>query len=85
MKTTDLIEGGLVVSPKREQRRRQGISRDAYVRHTGSLLVTHKPNIVDALDVKEGEASLFRPEDRNYTLVGRIQMGEWPCVAMAGG
>jgi len=42
-------------------------------------LITHKPNIVDVfgkdwLDVKEGEASIFRPENGNYKLVARVAM-----------
>jgi hypothetical protein len=47
------------------------------------ILITHKPNIIDALgkewfDVKEGEASIFKPEGDRYRLVARIQMEEWP-------
>ena len=49
-------------------------------------MVTHKPNIVDALgkdwfDVKEGEASIFRPENGRYTLVARVQMADWSRLA----
>jgi len=48
----------------------------------------HRPNIVDALgkdwfDVKEGEASLFRPENGSYKLIARVQMEEWPHIAAA--
>jgi hypothetical protein len=55
---------------------------------TNTLLVTHKPNIVDALgkdwaEVKEGEASIFRPANGNYTLVARVQMDDWPRLAAA--
>jgi hypothetical protein len=44
---------------------------------------SHKPNIIDALgndwfDVKEGEASIFKPEDGKYRLVARVQMEDWP-------
>src|SRR5262245_24395800 len=47
------------------------------------FLITHKPNIIDALgkgwfDVKEGEASIFKPEDGKYRLVARVQMEDWP-------
>ena len=50
---------------------------------TNTILVTHKPNIVDALgkdwaEVAEGEASIFRPANGNYRLVARAQMDEWP-------
>jgi hypothetical protein len=55
---------------------------------TNTILITHKPNIIDALgkdwfDVKEGEASLFRPENGSYKLLARVQMGEWPRIAAA--
>src|SRR5947208_2583536 len=29
-------------------------------------------------DVKEGEASIFKPEDGKYRLVARVQMEDWP-------
>jgi hypothetical protein len=52
------------------------------------ILVTHKPNIVDALgkdwfEVKEGEASIFKPEGRKYRLLARVQMEDWPKMAAA--
>jgi hypothetical protein len=55
---------------------------------TNTILITHKPNIVDALgkdwfDVKEGEASIFRPENGSYKLIARVQMEEWPHLAAA--
>jgi len=55
---------------------------------TNTVLVTHTPNIVDALgkdwaEVKEGEASIFRPANGNYTLVARVQIDEWPRIAAA--
>jgi len=55
---------------------------------TNTVLVTHKTNIVDALgkdwvEVKEGEASIFRPANGNYTLFARVQMDEWPRIAAA--
>ena len=55
---------------------------------TNTILVTHKANIVDALgkdwaEVAEGEASIFRPANGNYTLVARVQMDEWPRIAAA--
>jgi hypothetical protein len=28
--------------------------------------------------VKEGEASIFKPEDGKYRLVARMQMEDWP-------
>jgi phosphohistidine phosphatase SixA len=55
---------------------------------TNTIIVTHKPNVVEALgkdwsEVKEGEASVFRPTNGNYTLVARVQMDEWPRIAVA--
>ena len=55
---------------------------------TNTILITHKPNIVDALgeelaDIKEGEAAIFRPHSGSYRLIARVQMDEWPHIAMA--
>lgn len=55
---------------------------------TNTVLITHKPNIIDALgkdwfDVKEGEASIFRPENSRYTLVVRVQLADWSRIATA--
>jgi phosphohistidine phosphatase SixA len=91
-KTTDLTEGGLVVSPNENNRRIEAFRtmlRMSPKPGTNTLLVTHKPNIVDALgkdwfDVKEGEASLFRPEEGNFKLIARVQMDQWPHIAIAG-
>ena len=52
------------------------------------ILITHKPNIVDALgkdwfDVREGEASIFKPEGGKYRLIARVQMDDWPKIAAA--
>ena len=85
-KTTDLTEGGLVVSPDENSRRAAALRRMlAQVPEKGknTFLITHKPNIIDALgkdwfDVKEGEASIFKPEDGKYRLVARVQMEDWP-------
>jgi hypothetical protein len=34
-------------------------------------------------DVKEGEASIFGPENGSYELVARVQMDEWSRIAAA--
>jgi broad specificity phosphatase PhoE len=88
-KTTDITEGGLVVSPNENIRRAAALRKMlgiAPLPGTNTILITHKPNIVDALgqdwfDVKEGEASVFRPENGSYTLIARIQMDQWPSIA----
>jgi len=87
--TADLSEGGLVVSPDENNRRAKAL-RDMLAKApaTGKniILITHKPNIVDALgkdwfDVREGEASIFKPEGGKYRLIARVQMDDWPKIA----
>jgi phosphohistidine phosphatase SixA len=88
-KTADLTEGGLVVSPNENNRRAEALRKMLGVEPklgTDTVVITHKPNIIDALgkdwfDVKEGEASIFRPENGSYHLVARVQMDEWSRLA----
>jgi hypothetical protein len=90
-KTADVTEGGLVVSPNENNRRAEAFRKMLGTSPNpgaNSILITHKPNIVDALgkdwfDVKEGEASIFRPENGAFKLVARVQMDEWPNIALA--
>ena len=90
-KTADITEGGLVVSPNENNRRTKAFHEllgTAPTPGTNTILVTHKPNIIDALgkdwfDVKEGEASIFRPENGSYKLIARVQMEDWPLLAAA--
>jgi hypothetical protein len=90
-KTADLTEGGLVVSPNENNRRIEAFHKmvgTAPKLGTNTILITRKPNIVDTLgkdwfDVREGEASLFRPENGSYKLFARVQMDEWPRIALA--
>ena len=90
-KTTDLTEGGLIVSPNEPNRRADAFRKMIATppkAHTVTILITHQPNIVAALgkdwfDTKEGEASIFRPADGGYKLVARVQMDEWPRIAAA--
>ena len=90
-KTADITEGGLVVSPNENNRRIQAFRKllgTAPRAGTNTILITHKPNIVDALgkdwfDVKEGEASVFRPDNGSYKLIARVQMEEWPRITAA--
>jgi phosphohistidine phosphatase SixA len=89
-KTVDLTEGGLVVSPNENNRRIEAFHKmlgTAPKPGTNTVLITHKPNILDALgkdwfDVKEGEASIFRPENGSYKLIARVQMDEWSRIAV---
>ena len=54
---------------------------------TNVIVVTHKPNIVDAFgkdwfDVREGEASVFKPDGSGgYKFIVRIQANEWSKLA----
>jgi phosphohistidine phosphatase SixA len=90
-KTADLTEGGLVVSPNENTRRIEAFRKmlgTSPTPGTNTILITHKPNIVDGLgkdwfDVKEGEASVFRHENNGYALVARIPMDAWPAIALA--
>lgn len=84
--TLDLTEGGLVVSPNENNRRAQALRAlvgSAPDPGTNTLIVTHKPNILDAFgkdwfDIKEGEASIFKPDaNGKYVLVARVQIGQW--------
>jgi broad specificity phosphatase PhoE len=90
-KTADLTEGGLVVSPNENNRRIEAFHKmlgTAPKPGTNTILITHKPNIVDALgkdwfDVTEGEASIFRPENGSYKLIARVQMDQWSRILAA--
>ena len=82
----DVTEGGLVVSPNENSRRAQALRALVATMPdpgTNTLIVTHKPNVIDALgkdwfEVKEGEASIFRPDTSGkYSLVGRVQIDQW--------
>lgn len=88
-KSIDLTEGGLVVSPNENNRRAVAFRKlvsSPPADGSNTVIVTHKPNIIDAFgkdwfDVKEGEASIFRPDGVGQTLVARLQMGEWARIA----
>ena len=84
--TLDVTEGGQVVSPNENNRRAQALRAmvaTAPEPGTNTLIVTHKPNVLDALgkdwfEIKEGEASIFTPDGSGkYALIGRVQIGQW--------
>lgn len=88
--TADISEGGLVVTPIENDRRTEAMRRLAATppaKGMNTLVVSHKPNILDAFgkdwfDVREGEASIFRPDGAGkFVLVGRVQAGEWAELA----
>jgi broad specificity phosphatase PhoE len=91
-KSTDLTEGGLVVSPIENARRAAALKKLVETPPAAGstvIVVTHKPNIIDALgkdwfEVREGEASIFRPQQGDGTvLVARVLIEEWPAIAAA--
>jgi phosphohistidine phosphatase SixA/plastocyanin len=90
--TPDLTEGGLVVSPTENARRAKalrGMASTTPDAGVNTLIVTHKPNILDAFgedwfESKEGEASVFKPDSSNgLVLVARVQAADW--IKAAGG
>jgi broad specificity phosphatase PhoE len=84
--TLDLTEGGLVVTPIENDRRADALRKMAATPPNdgkNTLVVTHKPNIIDAFgkdwfEVKEGEASIFRPNGAGKAIpIARVQAIEW--------
>jgi phosphohistidine phosphatase SixA len=84
--TIEITEGGLVVSPIDNDRRAEAFRKLAGTMPEpgkNTLIVTHKPNIMDAFgkdwfDVREGEASVFRPDGSGKAvLVERVQAIDW--------
>ena len=84
--TPDVSEGGLVVSPNENNRRAQALRTIAATppaAGTNTLVVTHKPNILDAFgkdwfEIKEGEASIFKPDGKGaFTLIARVPIDQW--------
>lgn len=83
--TIDLVEVGQVSTPI-ENNQRIGALRTmtATVPPAGTnvVIVTHRPNILDAygrdwFDVREAEASIFKPDGKGYQLVARVQANDW--------
>ena len=90
--TLDVTEGGLVVTPIENDRRAETLKKMAgTVPEAGknTLIVTHKPNIMDAFgkdwfDVKEVEASVFRPDGSGKAVLpARPQAVDW--IKASGG
>ena len=84
--TPDVSEGGLVVSTNENNRRAQALRTIAAAppaAGTNTLVVTHKPNILDAFgkdwfEIKEGEASIFKPDGKGaFTLIARVPIDQW--------
>lgn len=82
----DITEGGLVVTPIENDRRAAALKTlVGTMPEAGknTLIVTHKPNILDAFgkewfEVKEGEASVFKPDSSGKAiLIARVQAVDW--------
>jgi phosphohistidine phosphatase SixA len=90
--SADYTEGGLVVTPIENNRRAAALRKAATTTPpagTNIIVVTHKPNILDAFgkdwfDVREGEASVFRPDGNgSFKAIVRVQAGDWSKLAQA--
>jgi phosphohistidine phosphatase SixA len=88
--SSDISEGGLVVTPTENNRRAAAFRKLVGVppmAGSNVVIVSHKPNIMDAFgkdwfDVREGEASVFKPDGNGgYKLIVRIQANEWGQLA----
>jgi phosphohistidine phosphatase SixA len=87
--TADVSEGGQVVTPIENNRRTAALRKLAAtaVRGTNVVVVSHKPNILDAFgkdwfDVREGEISIFKPDGAGgYRLVARVLADDWVKLA----
>jgi phosphohistidine phosphatase SixA len=86
----DVTEGNQIVSPNENNRRAAALRKMAATPPapgTNTLVVTHKPNVIDAFgkdwfEVKEGEASVFKPDGAGgFTPVARVPIEQWPALA----
>jgi broad specificity phosphatase PhoE len=90
-KSVDVTEGGQVVSPNENNRRTAAFRKlvsSPPAPGTNVVIVSHKPNIIDAFgkdwfEVKEGETTIFNTDGSTYKVVARVEMGEWPRIAAA--
>ena len=91
-KSSDFTEIGMVVSPNENARRAAALKKlveTPPAAATTVIVVTHKPNILEAFgkdwfEVREGEATIFRPQQSGGTvLVARVMIEEWPSIAAA--
>ena len=88
--TADVAEGGLVVTPIENNRRTAALRKLAGTAPPAGgniIIISHKPNMMDAFgkdwfDVREGEASIFRPDGSGgYRLIVRVQADQWSKLA----
>lgn len=88
--STDISEGGLVVTPNENNRRTRALRQllgTPPAAGKNTVLVGHKPNLVDAagkdlLDIGEGESAVFQPlGGGKFKLVGRVPIDKWGRLA----
>jgi phosphohistidine phosphatase SixA len=87
--TIDFVEVGQVNTPIENNRRLavlRKLAATAPPAGTNVVVVTHRPNILDAFgkdwfDVREAEASIFKPDGSAYKLIVRVQADEWAKLA----
>ena len=86
----DITEGNQIISPNENNKRTAALRKLASTPPApgkNNVYVTHKPNVVDAFgkdwfDVKEGEASVFKPYGKGgYQAVARLQAEQWAVLA----
>jgi phosphohistidine phosphatase SixA len=86
----DITEGNQIISPNENNKRAAALRKLASTPPAAGkndVYVTHKPNIIDAFgkdwfDVKEGEASIFKPDGKGgYRAVARVQAEQWGVLA----
>lgn len=91
-KSSDFTEIGMVVSPNENARRAAALKKlveTPPAPGTTVIVVTHKPNIVESFgkdwfEVREGEATIFKPKtDGGTVVVARVLIEEWPAIAAA--
>lgn len=85
----DVSEGGLVVSPRENQRRANALRRllsELPPTGTNTVIVSHRPNLQAAAgiqfgDVGEGEAVVFKPlADAGFEAVARVTWDKWSAL-----
>jgi len=86
VQSIDVTEGGLVVSPRENQRRAAALKRllsEPPLDGTNMVIVSHRPNLQEAAglrfgDVAEGEVVLFKPlGGGKFEAVARIPYESW--------
>jgi phosphohistidine phosphatase SixA len=86
----DVSEGGLVVSPRENQRRAKALREllaTAPAEGKNTVIVSHKPNLQDAAgkefgDLAEGEVVVFKPlGEGKFKLISRVAPDTWSELA----